>query len=120
VTGAPDGDLTDPERSVRAHAERIVSRDAGAREDIDPGAEIAPPDLLDRLLGGQFRTFQVVAHARIGNHHIFKTKFVGPVTLVIQARWVADAAGRWRIRDAEVTRAEGDVAAAPPLARSEP
>ena len=97
----------EPERAARAHAGRIVGRDARAGEDLAPGAEITPPDLVEWLVGRDFREFELVAHARIGAHHIFKTKFVGPTTLVVQARWAADAAGRWLIREAEVARVEG-------------
>jgi hypothetical protein len=49
----------------------------------------------------------------IGAHHVFKTKFVGPTTLVVQARWVAEAGGPWRIREAEVARVEGRPDGAP-------
>ena len=101
------GEGAEPERAARAHAERIVGHDASAREDLAPGAEVAPPDLLEWLVARQFRGFELVAHARIGAHHIFKTKFVGPTTLVVQARWAAEVDGRWRIREAEVARVEG-------------
>lgn len=107
------GEGAEPERAARGHAERIVGRDARAREDLAPGAEVAPPDLLEWLIARQFRGFELVAHARIGAHHIFKTKFVGPTTLVVQARWAAEADGRWRIREAEVARVEGAPGGAP-------
>jgi hypothetical protein len=64
-------------------------------------------------MGCQFRGTELVAHARIGTHHIFKTKFVGTTTVVVQARWAADAAGRWLIREAEVARVDGARADAP-------
>jgi len=96
-----------PELAARSHAERIVGRDARAHEDLARGAEIIPPDLVEWLLSHPFTGFELVARARIGAHHIFKTKFVGPTTLVVQARWVADPDGSWRIHDAEVTRTEG-------------
>jgi hypothetical protein len=112
------GEATEPEKAARAHAARIVGHDAGAREDLAPGAEITPPDLVTWLVGRGFREFELVAHARIGAHHIFKTKFVGPTTLVVQARWAADDDGRWRIREAEVARVEGAPAGAPrPVSR---
>ena len=104
---AESGEGTSPEQAVRAHAERIVGRDVRVREDLAPGAEVAPPNLLEWLLDRSFRGFELVAHARIGAHHIFKTKFMGPTTLVVQARWAAEAGGRWRIREAEVARVEG-------------
>jgi hypothetical protein len=107
VSAGRAGEDAGPERAARAHAERIVGRDAGAREDLAPGAEITPPDLLERLVVRQFRGFELVAHARIGAHHIFKTKFVGATAVVVQARWAAEADGRWRIREAEVARVEG-------------
>lgn len=94
-------------RAARSHAERVVRRDSRAREDLAPGAEMTPPDLVDWLLGHPFERFELVAHARIGAHHIFKTKFVGPTTVVVQARWAAGAEGRWQVREAEVTRTEG-------------
>jgi hypothetical protein len=96
-----------PERAARGHAERVVGRDPRVHEDLASEAEISPPDLVGWLLAHPFTGFELVAHARIGAHHIFKTKFVGPTTLVVQARWVADAGGSWRIREAEVTRTEG-------------
>jgi hypothetical protein len=94
-------------RAARSHAERVVQRDSRAREDFGSGAEITPPDLVDWLLGHPFERFELVAHARIGAHHIFKTKFVGPTSVVVQARWSAEPDGRWQVREAEVTRMEG-------------
>jgi hypothetical protein len=117
---SPDrsGGAGEAERVARAHAERIVKRDARAREDLAPGAEVTPPDLVDWLVGREFREFELVAHARIGAHHVFKTKYVGPTTLVVQARWAAGADGRWLIREAEVARVEGASAAGPrPVSR---
>jgi hypothetical protein len=119
VTEAPPGDSTGPEQAARAHAERIVGRDARVQEDLAPGADVAPPDLLEWLLERQFRGFELVAHARIGAHHIFKTKFIGPTTLVVQARWAAADGGRWCIREAEVARVE-DEPPGPPTATSGP
>ena len=107
------GASAEPELAARTHAERIVGRVRTAFEDLAPGAEVTPPDLLEWLMGCQFREADLVAHARIGTHHIFKTRFVGTTTIVVQARWVADAAGRWLIRDAEVARVEGAQAGAP-------
>ena len=102
-----------PEEAARAHAQRIVRRDARAREDLGPGAEVMPPDLVEWLLGLSFASFELVAHARIGAHHIFKTKFVGPTTLVVQARWAAETGGPWCIREAEVARVAGGPAGGP-------
>ena len=107
------GEEAGPEQAARAHARRIVGRDAQAREDLVPGAEVTPPDLVEWLLAHPFASFELVAHARIGAHHIFKTKFVGPTTLVVQARWAAEAGGRWRIRETEVARVESGPAGAP-------
>ena len=68
------------------------SAETGGRSaDLAPGAEVTPPDLLEWLMARQFRGSELVAHARIGAHHIFKTKFVGATTVVVQARWVGDA-----------------------------
>lgn len=87
------------------HARRVVTRDVRAREDLAPDAEIEPADLLDRLLlREEFRGFELVAHARIGAHHIFKIKYVGPVSMVIQTRWVQGPAGRWQIHESEIAR----------------
>ena len=97
----------EPELMARSHAARVVARDPRARVDLEPGAEIAPPDLVEWLVSQSFTGFELVAHARIGAHHIFKTKFIGPVLVVVQARWVADAGGTWRIREAEIARTEG-------------
>ena len=119
MTEAPPGERTGPEQAARAHAERIVGRDARAQEDLAPGADVAPPDLLEWLLDRQFRGFELVAHARIGAHHIFKTRFIGPTTLVVQARWAAADGDRWRIREAEVARVE-DEPAGPATATSGP
>ena len=94
------------EAAVRAHAHRVVMRDPAARGDIASGAELSPPDLLERLLGGRFETFDLVAHAKIGAHHVFKTRLAGSVLVVVQARWAEDPDGRWRIREAEVVRTE--------------
>ena len=112
----PDG-RAGADQAARAHAERIVGRDERAREDLAPGADVTPQDLVGWLLSQSFARFELVAHARIGAHHIFKTKFVGPTTLVVQARWAAETDGRWRIREAEVARTEGgtgDVSAPSP------
>jgi hypothetical protein len=104
-----------PEAAARAHAARLLARDPGAREDLAPGALVEPPDLLERLLAGRFHAFELVAHARIGAYHIFKTKLVGVPTLVVQARWAAEQDGRWRIREVEVARVEGpDAGPGPP------
>jgi hypothetical protein len=68
---------------------------------------VDPPDLLARLAGARFHGFDVVAHARIGGHHIFKTRFDGPVTVVVQARWAPiGVAGGWQMVEAEVARIE--------------
>ena len=108
----------EPERAARAHAERITGRDRAALADLAPGAEVTPPDLLEWLMGSRFRAAELVAHARIGSHHVLKTKFVGATTVVVQARWVADGAGRWLIREAEVARVEGAPAGSPgPVSR---
>jgi hypothetical protein len=118
VKAAESSEGTGPARAARVHAERVVGRDSRAREDVAAGAETTPPDLVEWLLGGIFDRFELVAHARIGAHHIFKTKFVGPTTVVVQARWVAEPDGRWLVREAEVTRVEGGpVGALRPVSR---
>jgi hypothetical protein len=89
---------------VADHARRILDRDLRAREDLVPDAHIEPPDLLDRLLDARFQDFELVAHARVGAHHIVKTRYLGPRAMVVQARWVRDAEGRWRIHEAEIAR----------------
>ena len=98
--------MTEPDvvRVAAEHARRLAAGDAGALDDIAPGASVEPPDLLHGLLIERFGRFDVVAHARIGAYHIFKTKLVGSRTVVVQARWAQDAAGRWRIAEAEVAR----------------
>ena len=90
--------------AVRAHARHVVAGDIGARADLAPGAEIEPGDLFERLLSGEFSRFELVAHARIGAHHILKTKYVGSTTVVVQTRWVQDPDGCWRIHEAELGR----------------
>jgi hypothetical protein len=118
VSAGPTERSAEPERTARGHAERVAGRDWKALEDLAPGAEIAPPDLFAWLMGCQFGRAELVAHARIGDHHIFKTRFVGATTVVVQARWAADAGGRWLIREAEVARVEGARAGAPgPVSR---
>lgn len=96
----------DVEATAREHARRVASGDARAREDLATDAELTPGDLFDRLLRGGFEGFELVAHARIGAHHLVKTKYVGPMTIVVQARWARSPDGAWRILDAEVTREE--------------
>jgi hypothetical protein len=113
VREVPLGDGTPPELAARSHAERVVGRDPRAHEDVSPGAEVTPPGLVAWLLSHPFTAFELVAHARVGAHHIFKTKFVGPTTLVVQARWAAEVGGSWRIREAEIARTEGGRAGAP-------
>jgi hypothetical protein len=118
VTRGRAAGSTEPERAARAHAERIVGRDRRALDDVAPSAEITPPDLLTWLMARPFRGSELVAHARIGAHHIFKTKFTGSSVVVVQARWAAEPDGRWLIREAEVARVEGASAEAPgPAAR---
>jgi hypothetical protein len=107
VSAGRAGGGAGPEPAARAHAERIVRGDRSAAEDLAPGAEVVPPDLLAWLLGRAFRSAELVAHARIGAHHVFKTRFVGSTTIVVQARWAVAPDGRWRIREAEVARVEG-------------
>jgi hypothetical protein len=113
VTEVRSAGALDPEDAARGHADHIVRQDPRARDDLAAGAELAPPDLLQWLLTHTFLGFDLVAHARIGAHHIFKTKFVGPTTLVVQARWAAGPGGRWQIREAEVARVESRPAGAP-------
>ena len=96
--------MSDVEAVARAHANRVVAGDPGARADFAPEAEMEPADLLDRLLQGGFRRFELVAHARIGAYHIFKTRYDGPATVVVQARWVERPPGRWQVVEAEVAR----------------
>jgi hypothetical protein len=118
VTAGRPVEGTEPEQAARAHAQRIVGRDPRATEDLRAGAELTPSDLVPWLLGHSFSGFELVAHARIGAHHIIKTKFVGPTTLVVQARWATEAGGLWRIREAEVARVEGGPAGMPaPVSR---
>ena len=69
---------------------------------------MTPPDLVDRLLDGAFRGFELVAHARIGAHHIFKTKYLGRPTLVVQTRWVPTGPEVWRIVEVELARVADD------------
>jgi hypothetical protein len=78
----------EPTAAAEAHAARVVAGDAAARAALVPDAPIEPGDLYDRLLGGAFRGFELVAHARIGAYHIFKTRYVGT----------------WRIHEAELAR----------------
>lgn len=118
MSARSDGGSGEPERAARAHAERIVGRDRKALDDVAPGAEVTPPDLLAWLMSCRFRGSELVAHARIGAHHILKTRFVGATTIVVQARWAADATGRWLVREAEVARVEGAPAGVPgPVSR---
>ncbi len=112
----PGGAETDVEAAVRHHACRILAGDAGeAGADAAPHAELRPADLLEGLCAGGFREFELVAHARIGVHHVYKTRFVGPTVVVVQARWAQDPEGRWRLRDAEVARTE-----TPPASDADP
>lgn len=96
--------MSELEAAVRDHARRVIARDTTVRADVAAGALLEPPDLFERLLAAPFRGFELVAHARVGAHHIFKTKYVGPTTLVVQARWVQEPAGPWRIHEAEIAR----------------
>ena len=100
--------MTDVEAVVLEHARRVVAGEARAREDLAPDAQVEPPDLIERLLAWQFRASDLVAHARIGAHHIVKTKYEGPMTVVVQARWVRNAAGQWQMVDAEIARMTRD------------
>jgi hypothetical protein len=94
----------EPTAAAEAHAARVVAGDAAIRTVLMPEAPIEPGDLYDRLLAGPFRRFELVAHARVGAHHIFKTRYVGPTTLVVQERWVRGNDGTWRIHEAELAR----------------
>ncbi len=92
------------ETRVRDHARKVTAGDVRASEDLAPGAQVEPADLLDRLLRAGFRDFEVVAHARVGVHHLLKTKYLGPTTMVIQTRWVQERNGHWQIHEAELVR----------------
>jgi hypothetical protein len=94
------------EAAVRAHAGRVIAGDASARADLAAGAAVAPADLFERLLEAPLTGFELVAHARIGAHHIFKTRYRGSTTLVVQARWVRDPDGYWRAHDVELARVD--------------
>jgi hypothetical protein len=98
----------EPTAAAEAHAARVVARDAAARTALVPDATVEPADLYERLLAGPFRGFELVAHARIGAYHIFKTRYVGPTTLVVQERWVRGHDGAWRIHEAELARLTTD------------
>jgi hypothetical protein len=107
--GAEPGRGAELDAAIEAHARRAVAGDAGIRADLAPGAEVEPPDLFDRLLGGGFRDFDVVAHARIGAYHLVKTRYRGPTTLVVLERWVRGGDGPWRVHEASIVRvAAGD------------
>jgi hypothetical protein len=95
--------------AIESHVHRILAGDAGARADLAPGAEVEPPDLIERLLAGGFRDFDLVAHARIGAYHLVKIRYQGGTTLVVQERWVRGGDGQWRIHEALLVRvAAGD------------
>ena len=96
--------MSDLDAAVEAHARRVVAGDVAAREDLAPDAPVEPADLLDRLLGARLSGYQRVAHARIGGYHVVKVRYVGAPSLVVQACWARDAEGRWRVREAELTR----------------
>ncbi len=96
--------MTEPQAAVDAHAGRVVAGDAGVRADLAPDAILEPVHLYDRLLDARFRGFEVVAHARVGAHHIFKTRYLGPTIFVVQERWVRSVDGQWRIHEAELAR----------------
>ena len=61
--GAPSHEEIGPEGAARSHARRVLGRDPRARDDVEPGAEVTPPDLVDWLLGRTFHAFELVAHA---------------------------------------------------------
>ncbi|HEV8309521.1 MAG TPA: hypothetical protein VGW35_17815 [Methylomirabilota bacterium] len=105
----PGRDRAHAEPVARAleHARRLVSGDPGALDDLDPGARLEPADLFRQLLGEAFHGFDLVAHARIGRHHILKTRYVGHRTVVVQARWAETPEGGWRILAAEQVRVAG-------------
>jgi hypothetical protein len=96
--------VRDLEAAVDAHARQVLAGDAAARADLVSDVLVEPSDLYDRLLQGSFRGFEVVGHARLGAYHIFKTKYVGPITLVIQERWVQGGDGVWRVHEVELAR----------------
>ena len=48
----------DLEAVVREHAQRVVTADARAREDLAADVRLEPPDLLDHLLAARFRGFE--------------------------------------------------------------
>jgi hypothetical protein len=98
--------VSDVEAVVREHSRRVVAGEPQARADLAPGATVIPEELLDQLLAGRFAGFELVAHARIGAHHIFKTRYVGPTTVVVQARWTQAPHGAWQVREAEIVRVE--------------
>ena len=103
------------EVAVREHARRLLGGESSVREDLVPGAALTPGDLLVQLAAARFESYEIVAHAKIGAHHVFKTKFLGSTVVVVQARWARDGDGRWRVRDAEVVRTEaGPPRATPP------
>lgn len=110
MSGAsPNASVEAPvEAAVEAHACLVVAGDPAAALDLAPTAALDPPDLFVRLAGLSFRAFEMVAHAKIGAHHVFKTKYLGPTTVVVQGRWAVGAAGRWQLREAEIVRITAD------------
>jgi hypothetical protein len=102
--------VTEPGAAAEAHARRVVAGDPGARAALVPNATLEPTDLYERLLAGRFRGFEIVAHARIGAYRIFKTRYLGPTTYVVQERWVRGTDGQWRIHEAELARVATEAA----------
>src|SRR5262249_61538389 len=102
------------EAAVREHARRLLGGESSAREDLVPGAAVTPADLLAQLGAARFESFEIVAHAKIGAHHVFKTKFLGSTIVVVQASWARDGDGRWRVWGAGSGRTEGGPAPGAP------
>lgn len=98
--------VADIEPRVRAHAEAVLAKNrAASAGDLSPDAPQDPADLYERLDAGTFTRYEIVAHAKIGFHHIYKTKYIGTEAWVVQERW-AEQDGRWLIRESALLRTE--------------
>lgn len=90
--------------ALHAHARSLVAGERTvALAPLLPDAPVTPADLLAQLTGRPFTGYEVVAHARIGRQHLFKVKFLGPVSYVVQSRW-GEQGDSWRLLEVELAR----------------
>jgi hypothetical protein len=98
---APIKQTSAVEQAAHAHAQHIVAGDSAAiASDCVPHVLQTPEDLYAQLAAAPFERYTIVGHAKIGYHHVFKIRYVGPTVITLHHR-LAETDGKWLVRESE-------------------